>query len=75
VFGHSGNIEKMREPNRWLLLPLGLMLFGMATRISGDIWPHVLVSHYSYGAVLWILGTLAWAIKVLPKTRIVEDDN
>jgi len=75
VFGHSGNIEKLREPNRWLLLPIGLMLFGMATRISGDVWPQVLPSHYSYGAVLWVLGTLAWAIKVLPKTRVVEDED
>jgi len=75
VFGHSGNIEKLRAPNHWLLLPIGLMLFGMATRISGDIWPRVLVSHYSYGAALWVLGTLAWAIKVLPKTRTVEDED
>ena len=74
VFGHSGNIDKLRGPNRWLLLPIGLMLFAMATRISGDIWPRVLVSHYSYGAVLWILGTLVWAIKVLPKTLIVEEE-
>ena len=51
------------------------MLFGMATRISGDIWPRVLVSHYSYGAVLWVLGTLVWAIKVLPKTRTLDQDE
>ena len=75
VFGHSGNIEKLRAPNRWLLLPIGLMLFGMATRISGDIWPRVLVSHYSYGAVLWVLGALVWAIKVLPKTRTLDQDE
>jgi hypothetical protein len=75
VFGHSGNIEKLRAPNHWLLLPIGLMLFGMATRISGDIWPRVLVSHYSYGAVLWALGTVAWAIKVLPKTRTLDQDE
>ena len=75
VFGHSGNIEMLRAPNRWLLLPIGLMLFGMATRISGDIWPRVLVSHYSYGAVLWVLGTLLWAIKVLPKTRTLDPED
>jgi uncharacterized protein involved in response to NO len=75
VFGHSGNIEKLGAPNRWLFLPIGLMLFGMATRISGDIWPHVLSSHYSYGAILWALGILAWAVKVLPKTRTLDIDG
>ncbi|MCI0744461.1 MAG: NnrS family protein [Verrucomicrobia subdivision 3 bacterium] len=75
VFGHSGNLDKLQQPNRWLLIPILLMLLGMATRISGDIWPDVLPSHYSYGAIIWILGAIAWAIKVLPKTAIVPDED
>jgi hypothetical protein len=43
------------------------MLLGMATRLSGDLWPRLLVSHYSYGALLWVLGVLIWGLKVLPK--------
>jgi hypothetical protein len=51
------------------------MLFGMATRISGDFWPKVLASHYTYGAVLWIAGVLLWAIYVLPKVLIADTED
>jgi uncharacterized protein involved in response to NO len=74
VFGHSGNLPLLRGRNRWLLVAIGLMLIGMATRISGDFWPKVLASHYSYGAVLWIAGVLLWAVHVLPKVLAVEKE-
>ncbi len=67
VFGHSGNLSKMSEPNRWLLVATGLMWFAMATRISGDFWPKITASHYIYGAVIWTLGVALWCWKVLPK--------
>ena len=77
VFGHSGNLARLRGPQRWLWLATGLMLLGMVTRISGDFWPRVLVSHYSYGAGLWIAGVLLWAVKVLPLVlaREAEDES
>jgi hypothetical protein len=59
--------QRLLSSQGFLLLPI--------LGISGDIWPHVLRSHYSCGAILWVVGTLAWAIKVLPKTRIVEDED
>lgn len=68
VFGHSGNLDRMKQRNRWLYVSVGLMLLGMATRISGDFLPRILATHYSYGAVCWIAGVLVWAIVVLPKT-------
>lgn len=74
VFGHSGNLALLRGRNRWLLVAIGLMLFGMATRISGDFWPRVLASHYSYGAILWIAGVLLWAWYVLPKVLVMEEE-
>jgi hypothetical protein len=75
VFGHSGNLALLKGRNRWLLVAVGLMLFGMATRISGDIWPKVLVSHYIYGALLWIAGVLLWAVYVLPKVLIADTED
>jgi len=67
VFGHSGNLEKLRGPNRWLLGAVALMLLGMATRISGDFWPKIKILHYDSGAIIWIAGVLLWSCYVLPK--------
>jgi hypothetical protein len=74
VFGHSGNLARLKRRNRWLLVAIGLMLFGMATRISGDFWPKILASHYIYGALIWIAGVLLWAVYVLPKVLVVEKE-
>ena len=50
------------------------MLFAMATRISGDLWPKVLVSHYVYGALIWVAGVVLWGIYVLPNIRLRDAD-
>lgn len=67
VFGHSGNAHRLDGRNRWFLTAVGLMLLAMATRISGDFWPKIMVSHYNYGAALWFAGVALWAAVVLPK--------
>lgn len=75
VFGHSGNAPLLRGRNLWLLISVGLMLFGMATRMSGDFWPKLMVSHYIYGAIVWIGGVLLWAVNVLPKVLIPDAED
>jgi hypothetical protein len=57
------------------MIAAGLMLFAMATRVSGDIWPKVMASHYVYGAILWIAGVILWSIYVLPKVRIRDPEG
>jgi uncharacterized protein involved in response to NO len=74
VLGHSGNLEKLKKGNWWLIAAVGMMLFGMATRISGDFWPKIMASHYNYGALLWAGGVFLWAMKVLPKVRWIEEE-
>ncbi len=74
VFGHSGNIAKLKQSNWWLLISVALMLFAMATRISGDFVPKIMATHYSYGAVVWVVAVLIWSFKVLPKVRQAEKD-
>jgi uncharacterized protein involved in response to NO len=75
VLGHSGNGPQLQGRNRWLLIAVGLMWFGMATRISGDFWPKILASHYIYGALSWIAGVVLWAIYVLPKVLIADPEG
>ncbi|HYV28671.1 MAG TPA: NnrS family protein [Candidatus Eisenbacteria bacterium] len=75
MFGHSGNLGKLKEKNWWLASAVGLMLFAMATRISGDFWPKIMATHYSYGAVLWIIAALLWAAYTIPKVLITEAEG
>jgi uncharacterized protein involved in response to NO len=74
VFGHSGQQAAFSARHRWLTVAVVLMLLGMLTRISGDYWPKILVTHYSYGALLWAGGLLLWAIRVLPSVRRPDPD-
>ncbi len=53
-------------------IAIGVMLFAMATRISGDFWPKIMATHYSYGAVLWIIAALLWAAFTVPKVFMKE---
>ena len=75
VFGHSGNIERLKARNRWFVAAMALMIVGMATRISGDLWPRVLTSHYGYGGLLWIAGVLLWASYVLPSVLVADREE
>jgi uncharacterized protein involved in response to NO len=75
IFGHSGNLGLLDRPNRWLWVSMGLMLLAMITRISGDFWPKVLASHYSYGALVWIGAALIWSAYVLPKVLMPDPED
>jgi hypothetical protein len=72
LFGHSGNLAQLKSRNRWFLIALALMLFGMATRISGDLWPKIMATHYIYGGLLWVAGAALWGFYALRKV-FVED--
>lgn len=67
AYGHSGNLEQLKKPNRWLIFTVSAMLFATATRASADLWPAITISHYIYGALVWIAAALLWSWHVLPK--------
>lgn len=71
AFIHAGRQDRLAERHRWLLVAVGLMLFGMATRVSGDFLPDIRLTHYAYGAAVWIAGVGLWAAYVLPMMRVV----
>jgi uncharacterized protein involved in response to NO len=75
IFGHSGNLALMSKPNRWLWVALGTMWFAMITRISGDFLPKIRLSHYAYGAAVWIIGVLIWSWKVLGKVMVKDAED
>jgi len=74
IYGHSGNLASLNQPNRWFLVVGGLICFAMLTRISGDFWPKITMSHYAYGAIVWLAGAFLWAWKTLGKVLIRDSE-
>jgi len=73
VFGHSGAQERLQRFHPWLTTAALLMLFGLASRISGDFLPGIQTTHYLYGAACWMAGAVVWAVCVLP--RVLRPDH
>jgi len=73
VHGHSGQLDRLRQRHRWLVVILALFWGAMLTRISGDLWPAILVSHYIYAALLLVVGLSIWTVFVLPKVLRIDD--
>jgi uncharacterized protein involved in response to NO len=66
VFGHSGQSHRFKSNILPLLIAMFLVVLSLATRISADTFPHVMVSHQIYAALIWIVAVLVWALKILP---------
>jgi uncharacterized protein involved in response to NO len=67
VYGHTGNREKLERFHPWITLAGGLILLAVPTRIAGEIWPKLMISHYLYGASGFIVGLALWMACVRPK--------
>jgi uncharacterized protein involved in response to NO len=65
VLGHTGQRRRLEGFNGWLTTAGALMLVGMLTRISADLIPGTMISHYLYGALCWAGGLAIWAACVL----------
>ncbi len=75
VLGHSGQGGLLKGRLRWVTVAAGMMLFGMGTRMSGDYWPQVMLTHYGYGAIVWAGGLVWWAVRVLPSLRRPDSED
>ena len=74
VLGHSGDLDR-REGRLWFFIGVsGLLVLAMASRVSADLAPRARVAHLLAAAVCWLIGSLIWIIRVIPKVRIVEPD-
>jgi uncharacterized protein involved in response to NO len=75
MYGHSGIRDRLRHHTGWWITAGVLMLLGLASRISADFIPRLLVSHYIYGALFWVAGMLLWSAWVLPRALVPDPEE
>ena len=69
IFGHSGQGHLFQKWTKPLVVCTGLVLLGMATRVTADFMPHIKESHHVYAAICWIAVSILWGIAILPAVR------
>ncbi|MCP5537417.1 MAG: NnrS family protein [Akkermansiaceae bacterium] len=73
IYGHSGQGDKFQKWVKPVIWCVGLLLFGMATRVSADFMVHInstlRVSHHIYAAACWVVVSIIWGIAVMPSVR------
>ncbi|MBN8249364.1 MAG: NnrS family protein, partial [Verrucomicrobia bacterium] len=74
VLGHSGQLARLRGPNRWLWGVASLVLLAVITRVSADLWPRIQASHYIHAALLWTAALAWWGFRVLPSVLRRDPD-
>lgn len=75
VFGHSGERAQLEHFHAPLTVAAGLMLLALLNRLSGELVPSTMVSHYLYAALCWLGGMLLWAVRVLPRVGRPDPDG
>ena len=74
ILGHSGHIGLLKKKAAWFVIMIALIWVGMVSRVSGDIWPKIMQSHYIYAAICWLAAVAIWVVKVLPKVAVIDDE-
>lgn len=73
IFGHSGQGHLFKRWIKPLIACTGLLLLGMATRVSADFLAHIndqiKMTHHNYAAYCWIAVSILWGIAILPSVK------
>ncbi len=67
IFGHSGTRAQLEKVHPTLVTVALLILVAMLSRVTGDLVPSTMETHYLYASICWLGGLLLWAVAVLPK--------
>lgn len=75
IFGHSGNISLIRKRLPFFIVSAVLIYVAMLSRVSADLAPRARIIHLLAAAVCWLLASLIWMAKVIPKITAIEPEN
>lgn len=62
IFGHSGDVSRFANRSWPARLIVAALVIAVATRISADFMPAIMISHYEYAAIFWVTGAGGWLL-------------
>lgn len=74
VLGHSGYLDRLKTRPWFFIVMSALLFLAMVSRITADLAPRARVIHLLGAAICWLIASLIWMIKVIPKVTISEKD-
>lgn len=74
VLGHSGYLDRLKTRPWFFIVMSALLFLAMVSRITADLAPRARVIHLLGAAICWLIASLIWMIKVIPKVTISEQD-
>lgn len=75
IFGHSGNGALFRKRLRFFQISSVLLFVAMLSRVSAEIAPRARAIHLIAAAICWLLASLIWLVKVIPKVAMTEPED
>jgi uncharacterized protein involved in response to NO len=74
VFGHSGQIERLKGRLWFFIVMSGLLFLAMISRVTADLAPAARTIHLVGAAFCWLAGALLWFVKTIPKVAITGEE-
>ena len=74
VFGHSGQLDRLKGRLWFFIVMSGLLFLAMVSRVTADLAPAARTIHLLGAAFCWLAGTVLWFIKTIPKVAISEEE-
>jgi uncharacterized protein involved in response to NO len=75
VFGHSGRMDLTQKPLPFFIVTGLLIFLATLSRYVADLAPKARTMHLVAAAICWLIATLIWMIKVVPKVTIAEPEE
>ncbi len=75
VLGHSGRRPFGKISDNVMRVALAFILLALATRVSADFIPKVLISHHIYAAICWAGAMVLWMVHIIPNVLIPDPDD
>jgi uncharacterized protein involved in response to NO len=74
VLGHAGQLERLQTRLWFFIIMSALLFLAMFSRVTADLAPRARAIHLLAAAICWLIGSILWIVKVIPKVKICETD-